>query len=753
MRNFIESRTLHGVLFYSIAALVVFSPCLLGNKAFFDGDLLAAYVPMRLYLKSCIAQGHFPLWCPYLMGGQPFFADPNAMAAYPFTYLLLPLPVPYGFGVFYFLHFLLAAWGMHFWAKALGLSPASRFLAGLLLAFSGFFWWETIHPPLLAAFAWVPWWGAALEKVSQKLEPAWAFVAGLAFALLFLSGSFQMTLGALYGGGLYLAYRLLARRGWKREPARNKRLLLSTLFFLWGGLPLLLLWLPAHEFLNLSGRLHAALDYETFQADLSLDPRSLLGFIFPVKPFDTATSQARPLASTLANAGYLGPWALFLFALGIWRGREKRMNGFLAVTGLLAVLTAFGKYFPLHRFLCYMAPGFGLMRAPYRYLFLYCLAGSLLAALGFEALKAMETGPRERPAKQAWGIAAALYALLLLAGGMWKSENPIPQLAALILGGMAIYWGSVGKKPMEWPLRVFLLSLLAALLPTAWDCASSRWGPPSNFDYLGHSRVLRRLAADAHGGRALIGDRLPYQVDAGGKEIQTELPPDSVYVAGVRIAFGYNPLSLDKTTELYSIPANTLLKLMAVKCYATAADRWKIPGFSTVRENGVAYGLNPQNVPFVYSPAQALVLDGDQLGLQAMRSPNFDPYETACFSQTLPEAAKADTGPGHLEYQFIRDDPDEEAFHVRLNRGGWTVFSEMAYPGWKAWVDGNPTELFTADHAFRALWVPSGEHEVTFRYEPVWWKPLLVGLLLWFLSLAAWVCGPWRKQFLKQFKG
>ncbi len=732
---------------------MVFSPVLFTGQAYFDGDLLIQYVPMRMFLKSCLVHGKSALWCPYLLGGQPFFADPNTMSAYPLTYLLLPFPVSYGFSVFYFLHFLLAAGGMYSWARTLGLSRESGLWAGLLFAFSGFFWWELIHPPLLAAFAWMPWWGAALEKVSQKLQPSWAFAAGLVFALLFLSGNFQMTLGALYGGGLYLGWRLVSRRQWRREPEKDRRLVLCPLFFLWGALPLLLLWVPAWEFMRLSDRYHATnLNYETFQADLSLNPRSLAGFLFPVKPFDAATGQTRPLADFLVNAGYLGPWAFFLYALGLWRGREKGMTGFLAITGTLAVLTAFGKYFPLHRFLCYMAPGFGLMRAPYRYLFLYCLAGSLLAAFGFEALKEMGVSSKEKSKKVGWGLVAVVYALLVLALWGWKSENAFLQWGALALGGLFLYFGSVGKKTGEWPFQAFLLALLTALLPTAWNCASSRWGPTSNFDYLGHSRELQRLATDAHEGRALIGDRLPYQVEAEGREIPTELPPDSVYTDRARIAFGYNPLSLDKTTDLYTLPPATFLKLMAVKCYATAADRWKIPGFSTVRENGVAYGLNPQNVPFVYSPAQALVWNDDRLGLQAMRDPAFNPYQTAYFSQVLPETTKTDVGPGHLEYDFVQDDPDEESFRLKLDRDGWAVFSEMNYPGWKSWVDGNPSAIYTANHAFRAVWVPSGDHKVTFRYEPVWWKPLMVGLLLWFLSIVPWVWAPWRKRFLKQFK-
>lgn len=457
---------------------------------------------------------------PLSSGGPALFADPNTMAAYPLTYLLLPFSVAYGFNLFFFIHFLLAAYGMYFWAKTLGLSRESSLLAGLLLAFSGFFWWEIIHPPLLAAFAWMPWWGAALEKLSQKLEPFWAFIAGLVFALIFLSGSFQMTLGALYGGALYLAYRLLTRREWRKEPQKEKRLLIAPLFFLWGALPLLLLWIPAKEFLNLSDRLRNPLDYASFQADLSLNPKDLLGFLFPVKPFDGPTP--RPVGDYLVNAGYLGPWALFLVALGIQRW--KGIGRFFAVAGALAVLTAFGKYFPLHRFLCFLAPGFGLMRAPFRYLFLYAVCGALLAAFGYEALHERLGKKEQGSFRKKTRMAVVIYGIGFLVLGLWKGEGN--WLLLFFLVGMAgLYWALGTHRLSEKGSNVFLLSIVFASVLTAWSCGSSRWGPPSNFNYSDRSPVLPKLKQQAGLGRVLLGDHIPYSVEVAGRSVPLELPP------------------------------------------------------------------------------------------------------------------------------------------------------------------------------------------------------------------------------------
>jgi hypothetical protein len=53
------------------------------------------------------------------------------------------------------------------------------------------------------------------------------------------------------------------------------------------------------------------------------------------------------------------------------------------------------------------------------------------------------------------------------------------------------------------------------------------------------------------------------------------------------------------------------------------------------------------------------------------------------------------------------------------------------YYGWKAFVDGQPTEIFTGNMSFISVKVPSGEHEVVFKYDPVgvkigFWISLMV---------------------------
>ena len=62
-----------------------------------------------------------------------------------------------------------------------------------------------------------------------------------------------------------------------------------------------------------------------------------------------------------------------------------------------------------------------------------------------------------------------------------------------------------------------------------------------------------------------------------------------------------------------------------------------------------------------------------------------------------------------------------EADRIRLktatSASGLLMLSEVYYPAWKAYVDGERVPLYRADHLLRAIPVPAGEHTVELRYE------------------------------------
>ena len=53
-------------------------------------------------------------------------------------------------------------------------------------------------------------------------------------------------------------------------------------------------------------------------------------------------------------------------------------------------------------------------------------------------------------------------------------------------------------------------------------------------------------------------------------------------------------------------------------------------------------------------------------------------------------------------------------FRTETSAASVMVFSQMAYPGWHATVDGRELPLIVADFAFPAVELPAGTHQVVF---------------------------------------
>lgn len=63
--------------------------------------------------------------------------------------------------------------------------------------------------------------------------------------------------------------------------------------------------------------------------------------------------------------------------------------------------------------------------------------------------------------------------------------------------------------------------------------------------------------------------------------------------------------------------------------------------------------------------------------------------------------------PNRLVYETISDKP------------GTVVFSEVYYPSWQAYIDGNEVKVGRANYILRALAVPAGQHKIEFVFDPV----------------------------------
>jgi uncharacterized membrane protein YfhO len=64
----------------------------------------------------------------------------------------------------------------------------------------------------------------------------------------------------------------------------------------------------------------------------------------------------------------------------------------------------------------------------------------------------------------------------------------------------------------------------------------------------------------------------------------------------------------------------------------------------------------------------------------------------------------------------------EENGYLEIKTGNqsdsWLVFGQSNLPGWQVKIDGKDSQIYTANYLFQAIFVPAGNHEIIFKYNP-----------------------------------
>ncbi|HEV7732151.1 MAG TPA: YfhO family protein [Candidatus Binatia bacterium] len=91
-----------------------------------------------------------------------------------------------------------------------------------------------------------------------------------------------------------------------------------------------------------------------------------------------------------------------------------------------------------------------------------------------------------------------------------------------------------------------------------------------------------------------------------------------------------------------------------------------------------------------------------------------------------PPLAEVPAG-AHEAVRIVDDAPERIVIEATVAAPALLVLGEAANDGWRADVDGTPAPILHADHAFRAVWLPAGQHTVVFTYAP--WS-VRIGMLV-----------------------
>jgi hypothetical protein len=468
--------------------------------------------------------------------------------------------------------------------------------------------------------------------------------------------------------------------------------------------------------------------------------------------------------------------AFALFALFFVRNHWK---WFLVVAALFATVLSFGKYFPLlYGPMFRLLPYFNKFRVPVMALIIQQLALVTLMALGIEELLARRAEGRLpgwlEPKRMKWILIATaiLFILVLLASDGIKNE----------IAGSAAVQKSVKGSAVDLAAAAFVANLLKtiaivfALFLVVFFAVSRRLlantvvlalAVIAAVDLFAENRNILHPEKGWPDAPAIIADASTRDDILKSDEVTRFLASDTTYFRlfpvptsqlgtwgvsspnfsdnrfmsfGIFSLGGYHAAKLKDYQEVVDAmfagfnegqyPA-AIINMLNAKYILAAYQlfRENSPFRLVLKTNNMHLYENPFALPRAFCVDSFRVLSKRD-ALAALRAPDFDPSHEVILNEA--PSVRAESAAGSrvriTEYGF-----NAVSLAAHVEKPCILVMSEIAYPDWKAEVDGVMTPVLTADYCLRAVPLGPGDHEIRMRFSS---RLLRISLIVSIVSFA-----------------
>ncbi|HEY5536752.1 MAG TPA: YfhO family protein [Ignavibacteria bacterium] len=172
-----------------------------------------------------------------------------------------------------------------------------------------------------------------------------------------------------------------------------------------------------------------------------------------------------------------------------------------------------------------------------------------------------------------------------------------------------------------------------------------------------------------------------------------------IYQDAIDVAGGENPFLLGLGNVKYLISDSPMKDTINFK--------------EVYRANSLVYE-NKAMLPRAFFAGEYKVADGMTI-LNNIKAGNFDPRMTAFVEQDINK--KIDKPDSSAYAKLVKADIHKLEYDVNATGNNLLVFSEIYYPpDWKAYIDGNETEIYKTNYLLRAIIIPAGKHKIEMKF-------------------------------------
>jgi hypothetical protein len=729
---------------------LLFRDILIGGYRLIGDDFIGFYLGMKKFLYEEMRLCHsIPFWNPFLLGGIPYWAHFESTIFYPLGFLFWLIPPEAAYGYTMFLHLLLAASFMYILARSLGMGRAGSFLAGAVYICNGFIMATLYlgHMCPAQSYIWLP---LVIYFLNRTLQAGTSFFcvlpAGAVWGVQILAGAPQDAFYTFLASILFLGCNI--RRGKDSRRGAPKLFVAMILVFVVGvGIASIQL-VPAFEYIGESVR--ASLNTYEMVTQASYPPEGVITAVLPNFFGNYAKGgfwvDNVPWSVPYQNL-YVGILPLISLCFISFRGSEhKRLILFAAILAVTAILLALGHNTPLYQ-LAYLLPGFDKFRTPSRIITLWVFAVCLLGGKGFDALLDKIRTPGVKP--QVFFVVFCLTLLLLDLLFHYHREVVLKVFSPFMIHEVPHEQGFSAMEVISREFHRFTLITLFLLLCLL---LMKRGFMRRNFGAIALCSLLLVDLGLANSGGIRRDIGLYPWIEKIKQVLDSSIGQDkSIYRVG-SYSFGLGP-NLEMLLGYQTVGGFTALIPTRYYEYINkyAEDEleqgWQSFHYG-VSKNSILMDL--LNVKYAISHTtgtyeerkshlpRAFIVYGYELlekeeVLNRLTSPDFDPSKKILFEknqdppQLIQDASRSSLPIGQVKIISYR--PDHITIQTESPEAGLLFLSEILYPGWKAFRDGQPTRILQGNYLFRVLEVPEGRHEVRLEFDP-WTIKAGIGLTL-----------------------
>ncbi len=723
-----------------LAALtfVAYPEVVTGARTFFHRDFAVFGYPLAFYHREGFWRGEFPLWNPLNDCGLPFLAQWNTMTFYPLSLFYLLLPLSWSLGVFCLIHLFLAGLGMYFLAHRWTQNRFAAALAGVAFSFNALMLNCLMWPNNISALAWLPWLVLSVER-GWREGGRWLLWAVLAGTMQMLSGAPEVILLTWALVATMLAGQIVLNPGERWRMCR--RFLLIVVWI--AGLAAAQL-LP---FLDLLA--HSQRDKAFADSLWAMPVWGWANFVVPLfRSLPTPEGYVQPEQFWIPSY-YLGITVTALAMLGATQVRQPRVF-LLGTITLLCLLLALGKHGWLYSTLKSFVPGLGFMRYPVKFVLLPTFLLPLLAAIALA--RALALPPTKWPSEKrriVWlGIGlVGLIGLLCWIAFQYPLRGASAQVAAqsgisraaFLLVSLA---GIIAMRHMQRPpLRT--LARIGLLLLVWLDVMSAGPRPNPTVARWVYEPNLVRKELQLNPAPAIGQTRTMLNADAEANLMYASLSNAADAVLYTRLALYADANLLDDMPKVVGMYSLFFRELGDVFSCLFSGGGTNLPSgladflaVAHINSPGKAtrWDLRPTSQPWITAGQKPVFADA-AVTLRALTAKDFQPREIVLLRPedrsliSVTNASRAEVAVRQFTAHKIELD-------VEAKEPALVVIAQSFYHNWRAQVDSQPTRLFHANHAFQAVEVPAGRHQVALAYRDNFFR---CGLLLSLLSMIAWI--------------